>query len=365
MKKVRGVTKQDVRGVTKYMTEYRLDGKRARRFFDTKGAAELHLKSIKNDRAGAVAKLHALPDDVKIDLLNAYLRAEKNGYNIHNACAEYEKSPECLPTLSFEAARDRFIAGKKLKNLRPRSIKTYESTFNHVGMTFDDYDLNQNAKVDFQDWLLDQGFEPKTVNNYIGHLNTLRNWIAKQNFEVGRFNPFDIEKIEIDADDPEIFAIEDVEPYLRAAIQVPEVGLIVVLVLLCGLRVSEAIHTTPKEFKLDKETPTVTVRGAAAKKRQRRIIEITPNAVAWLKAAMAAGCVQPATEAQFIKARKSAKLQTAANVMRHSFCSYHVARFKNKNETAQAAGNSPQMIDEFYRELVAPEDAEKFFSIMP
>ena len=75
MKKVRGVTKQDVRGVTKYMTEYRLDGKRARRFFDTKGAAELHLKSIKNDLAGAVAKLHALPDDVKIDLLNAFLRA--------------------------------------------------------------------------------------------------------------------------------------------------------------------------------------------------------------------------------------------------------------------------------------------------
>ena len=46
-------------------------------------------------------------------------------------------------------------------------------------------------------------------------------------------------------------------------------------------------------------------------------------------------------------------------------CSYHGARFKNKNETAQAAGNSPQMIDEFYRELVEPEDAEKFFSIMP
>jgi len=51
--------------------------------------------------------------------------------------------------------------------------------------------------------------------------------------------------------------------------------------------------------------------------------------------------------------------------LRHSFCSYHLAKFKNKNETAYLAGNSPDIIDTNYKELVEPEDADAFWSLMP
>jgi len=42
-----------------------------------------------------------------------------------------------------------------------------------------------------------------------------------------------------------------------------------------------------------------------------------------------------------------------------------VADLKNVAEVALEAGNSPQMIFQHYRELVRPEAAKEWFSIMP
>jgi hypothetical protein len=53
------------------------------------------------------------------------------------------------------------------------------------------------------------------------------------------------------------------------------------------------------------------------------------------------------------------------NALRHSFASYHYAKFRNENETAAIMGNSPQMIFQHYRELVRPAEAEVFFRIIP
>ena len=53
------------------------------------------------------------------------------------------------------------------------------------------------------------------------------------------------------------------------------------------------------------------------------------------------------------------------NALRHSFISYHVARFRNENETAQIAGTSPTMIYKNYREIVRPKEAGEFFGLLP
>jgi len=53
------------------------------------------------------------------------------------------------------------------------------------------------------------------------------------------------------------------------------------------------------------------------------------------------------------------------NALRHSFCSYRLAQIKNAAEVALEAGNSPKIIFQHYRELVAPQEAAKWFSIVP
>jgi integrase len=365
LERMKGVSKECKNGKDMWRAEYTLSGKRKREYFKTEGKAKRHLKSVIDNKKKGVAELQSLPVDVQIDLLNAFHRAKKNGYPLHQACAEFERSPECLPRLKFIEARENFIAAKKLKNLRPESIKKYNCGLLNFGMVFDNYYLDEISKTDFQTWLAKQQYSPKTNNDYIGNLNTLRNWCSNQNYEVGRFNPFDLEKIEIDKPEAEVMKFDKIEPYVRKALETPKVGLVVVLVLFCGVRIAEATQTSLKDMKLDRKKPIITVSSQAAKKRRRRVIELTPTAVLWIKAAIAAGCVTPETEHSFIKARKVAGLQLPANILRHTFCSYHLAHFKNKNLTAELAGNSPTVIDEFYKGLVDPEDAEQFFNLKP
>ncbi len=53
------------------------------------------------------------------------------------------------------------------------------------------------------------------------------------------------------------------------------------------------------------------------------------------------------------------------NALRHSYISYRVAETGDVNRTALEAGNSAAMIFSNYRELVTPQEAEKWFSILP
>ena len=71
------------------------------------------------------------------------------------------------------------------------------------------------------------------------------------------------------------------------------------------------------------------------------------------------------TPVEFFLNRKRKLIRTGPNALRHSFCSYHLAKFQNKNQTAYLAGNSPDIIDTNYKELVEPEDADEFWSLMP
>ena len=53
------------------------------------------------------------------------------------------------------------------------------------------------------------------------------------------------------------------------------------------------------------------------------------------------------------------------NCLRHSYGSYRLAQVQDENKVALEMGNSPQMIFAHYRQLVTPEQAEKWFGIMP
>ena len=53
------------------------------------------------------------------------------------------------------------------------------------------------------------------------------------------------------------------------------------------------------------------------------------------------------------------------NALRHSFISFRLAETQDVARVALEAGNSPQMIHANYKALVTPEEARKWFSIMP
>jgi hypothetical protein len=53
------------------------------------------------------------------------------------------------------------------------------------------------------------------------------------------------------------------------------------------------------------------------------------------------------------------------NALRHSFGSYHLARFNDAARLALEMGNSPATIFRHYRQLVKPKHAEGYWKIAP
>jgi site-specific recombinase XerC len=105
-----------------------------------------------------------------------------------------------------------------------------------------------------------------------------------------------------------------------------------------------------------------------SKTRQRRLVTVQPNLVAWLALG---GALPPpkATDRRMIAFTAKLKAETGIvwphNVTRHSFCSYHLAKFESAGKTALEAGHSETMLFRHYRAVVTKAVAELYFSIQP
>lgn len=106
----------------------------------------------------------------------------------------------------------------------------------------------------------------------------------------------------------------------------------------------------------------IEVPAAKSKTRRRRLIKIQPNLSAWLALGGELRPIRPDTVRAGIR---SSGVNWPPNVTRHSFCSYHLAKFQSAGKTAIEAGHTEAMLFNHYRELVTPEAAEKFWSILP
>jgi integrase len=129
---------------------------------------------------------------------------------------------------------------------------------------------------------------------------------------------------------------------------------------------------------VDLQRGFIEVTAANAKTRSRRLVPISANLNAWLqpyhrpsgRVAGYANCAKQllrlVEEINAADADSAApKLAWKRNGLRHSFVSYRMGEIHDAAKVAEEAGNSPQMIFKHYRELVRPEDAKAWFSIMP
>ena len=337
-------------------------GERQRKYFKSHSGAAAKWRAVRKAKGNGLAEFEALPDDDKVLLFQAWQRAVKGEYDLLTACMAYEREEEPAKPIKFAEAQKLFMAAKTAKGLRPESLKSYRSTYNQFGARFDNTNLDGIKAEQVSDWLDGQHYSAVRFNRALADLGTLRRWAESKGHSVGRHDPF--KKIEprlIDQGDVSILTVEQAADYLAKAVEVPECGPVTVLVLLCGLRVSEALQTRDQDIDLD--DGIVTVRGQASKLRARRICTLQPSAIHWLDLALEKGGVLPLSQSVYDKARRANLSAIPANSLRHSFCSYHLAHFKNIGQTAEEAGNSPEMIAKHYKELVRPKAAAKFWQI--
>jgi integrase len=132
-----------------------------------------------------------------------------------------------------------------------------------------------------------------------------------------------------------------------------------------GLRRAELERLDWQEVDLQSGLIEVTAR--KAKSARRRFVRIQPNLAKWLQPyAQLSGNVTPTNYRELLDvAREEAGIhEWPQNALRHSFASYHLARFNDAAALALELGHTnSNLVFQHYRQLVKPKQAERYWKI--
>jgi len=157
---------------------------------------------------------------------------------------------------------------------------------------------------------------------------------------------------------------------LMAFVENHEGGQLVPFFALClfaGIRpcVRNGEITKIRPQDVDLETGVIRVEPEASKVRMKRNVAIQPNLRAWLERYPLERFPIIPPNLQHTRAAVAKRFDLSQDVMRHTFISMHVAKFRSMGEAALQAGNSETIIRKHYLDLKSAAEAEQFFGIMP
>jgi integrase len=183
----------------------------------------------------------------------------------------------------------------------------------------------------------------------------------------------DIETMEVVDEEPGLLTPEEVTRLLNAAGL--ELQPLVAIGAFAGVRSAERLRL--KWSDVDLNRGFINIPAKKAKSAKRRLIKMEANLIAWLtsftgKAGLIwewDGNTVARTNAFYYamtELKEAAGVKMPQNTLRHSFASHHLAKYCDAPRLALDLGHpDADLIFNTYRELVYPDQAERYFAILP
>ena len=386
-----------------YRVAYTVAGKRRMQTFAEYSAAKAAAKRIVRDTASG-SQATALNASQSRDSLAALQRLESyrqstgrkvsllaavsefaeaagklHGHTLDEAVTGFLKNIVNVKRKDIQEAVEEFVAsrqhktaakdGKRAQLSRPYTIhvnswlREFASTFPATAVSdLTKEHLNIYAKT-FKD------FTPKTKNHRRATVKMFLKWCVRQDYLVAnhRLLEADCLACEVaDVGDTVFFRPTELQTLLDNASD--DLRPLLAIAGLAGLRGEEIMRLDWAD--VWRVEGHIEITAIKSKTRSRRLVEICPALLAWLKPCRSnAGKVYPGGvhpfQHAYLKLRKSLNIPDRLNGLRHAFCSFYLALHQNENMTALQAGNSPAMIHGHYKGLATKAEAEKWFNVMP
>lgn len=287
-----------------------------------------------------------------------------------------------MEEMTLDKARDRFLTDRE-PHVGVFAYRDYKNTLKwfieaHAGKC-----VHEIKTVDVQAYLDRQGVGSKRFNNLRGDLNAFFAYCGHPLRSWTRENPVKpIQKFKVSRGVPEIITAQraaELMAFLETFDGGPQRNQVpgflcpyFALALFAGLRPSleggeiKRLAGDPKlAERINLDLGVIKITPEISKVRCVRDVTIQPNLAAWLrKYPIDRYPIIPGNVRRMVKFVRR-RLKLSQDVLRHTFISMHVAKFKSLGSAALEAGNGEAMVRRHYLAMASPADAEKFWSVVP
>jgi len=352
----------------KFVLDLRAFGK-GRKFFKTRGEAEAERLRQKTALENHGREAIGLPQHELSDFIRGRTKLAEYGKTINDAIGFYvdhlERIRRCKTTVA-ELTKE-VIEAKRRDGHSPRYISDLKLRLNRFSQDFGNQPIASITVEEVDNWLRALPHSLQSRINFRSVIGVLFSYATRRRMIDS--NPIThTAKPKLPDNPPDIFAVDELRELLEAA---PRLSADVVPMLaigaFAGLRDAEIKRLDWSEVDLARGYVEVT--SAKAKSARRRLVPIQPNLAAWLRpyAAMKGRVVPKGGRDKIKRVREAAGLACwPNNGLRHSFASYRLAAIHDAPRVASELGHtSPTMLYNTYREVVRPDEAERYWNIAP
>jgi len=342
---------------------------RGRKFFKTKAEADAERLRQITTLARHGREAVGLPPGELSAIIHARKELAKHGKTIDDAAAFYldylERIRRCSVTVSQLAAE--VLDAKRKDGMSTTYIDDLKKRLARFCSDFGERKIAGITVEELDNWLRALPGSPKSRANYRANVGVLFSYAERRRMIDS--NPIlHTARPKLPDNPPEIFSVDELAALLNAAAQrVPGVVPMLAIGAFSGLRDAEIKRLDWSE--VDQKRGHIEVKARKAKSARRRIVQMQTNLAAWLQpyAGMTGAVAAVNWRKKLDLVRKAAKLaRWPKNGLRHSFASYRLGATHDAPRVASELGHtSPKMLYSTYRELVLPEEAERYWKIEP
>jgi site-specific recombinase XerD len=252
----------------------------------------------------------------------------------------------------------------KLTPLRERSKKSIRNMAETFQKDFGTARIKEVTKARVEQYLNDKDVSNQTRKNLRSYLGQFFNWCKAKSYHDQ--NPAESIKIHVESGVPEFFSVEQCDTIMAEAKKDPNMTAYFALCLFGGIRPEEAERMTWKQ-NIKLATKEIYIQAAISKTKKDRLFVMSDNLFAWLQHCQDVKPLVPQVNIKNLRVRISKRLgfDWIQDGLRHTFATFHYSKHHDLEELRHIMGNSPGVIERFYKGVISASEIEKFWNILP
>jgi site-specific recombinase XerD len=356
-----------------FLIRWKIGRKTMRRVFAKRDKAIEEAQRIVTDLSSALGEKTTIHPEDNL-FLRECLRKAGGKSRLLEAVEQYvAKNPIGAGRKTVKDFSEEFMAHmrerKEVKNLSRHYLNGLATEANSLRSWVGDRQFSDVTHDDFQAYVSRGDWAAFTYRNLVRHWQMMEKFAKKKGY-LGK----DAESITTDLALPPtnrrtVPFWEPWEMMHLLMIATPKEIPYLATMAFAGSRRAEFQRMTAGHLGFD--TDHAVIDASIAKTPSRRVLDKTEQVKAWLSVAEIPDVGRLITERQVAAiSRNKARLAAVGltwknNALRHSFSTYHLAKYRDANETSYLSGHSAKTLQRYYRGLVTTAQADEWFNITP